>query len=103
MTSGRWSGNRRPYSKEWHRVRALVKRRSGGQCEHTTQGMRCTNIATDVDHIVNLKSGGTDTLDNAQHLCRQHHQIKTQAEATQARAKAARYLAPEPDPFDLLE
>ena len=33
-----------------------------------------------LDHIVNLAAGGTDTIENVQWLCRPHHAVKTEAE-----------------------
>ena len=41
----------------------------------------------ELDHIINLKAGGTNTLDNTQWLCKPCHMHKTQQEATKARNK----------------
>jgi 5-methylcytosine-specific restriction enzyme A len=49
-------------------------------------------MATDLDHIVPLELGGSDTDDNLQGLCRAHHLDKTKLEAIQ-RARR-RYGAP---------
>ena len=62
-------------------------------CEHThleqsPQGsttLRCTYPAQDVDHIVNVANGGSNSLDNLQALCDWHHKRKTQQEAQAAR------------------
>lgn len=63
-----------------------------GLCEHidihtipTPQQVRCTYPGKDVDHIVNLKSGGTDDITNLQLLCDWHHKQKTAKEAAAAR------------------
>lgn len=41
--------------------------------------MYCGEIATEVDHIIELDAGGTNTLDNLQPLCKACHQAKTVA------------------------
>lgn len=52
---------------------------------HTCQ--TCGNPGTEVDHIVNVKSGGTDHPDNLQVLCTPCHSSKTQQEAAAARRR----------------
>lgn len=37
----------------------------------------CGDRATDVDHIIELAAGGTNTIDNVQPLCRDCHKAKT--------------------------
>jgi 5-methylcytosine-specific restriction endonuclease McrA len=39
----------------------------------------CGDRATDVDHIIELAAGGTNTIDNVQPLCKPCHQAKTNA------------------------
>ena len=39
--------------------------------------MICGERATEIDHIIELASGGTNTLDNLQPLCKPCHAIKT--------------------------
>jgi len=39
--------------------------------------MYCGEVATQVDHIIELAIGGTNTLDNLQPLCRPCHTAKT--------------------------
>ncbi|MGW4484319.1 HNH endonuclease [Amycolatopsis sp. NPDC004368] len=90
-----WAG-RREYSREFHRNRVLVRRRSGGICEvhgdnptalpAERHGARCTQPATSCDHIHPQSQGGTDALDNLQDICTPHHKAKTTAEATHGRA-----------------
>lgn len=41
--------------------------------------MYCGEIATEVDHILELDAGGSNTLDNLQPLCKPCHQAKTAA------------------------
>ena len=61
--------------------RATIKRimqRDGYTCA-------CGRPATEVDHIVNLASGGTHDDANLRAICRACHKIKTDAEATRGR------------------
>lgn len=37
----------------------------------------CGDRATEVDHIIELAAGGTNTIDNVQPLCRDCHKAKT--------------------------
>ena len=92
-----WETSRRrkdpPY---WSKLRAEILTRANNMCEHTqeetspqgSRTVRCTYPAKDVDHIVNLAKGGTDSHDNLQALCTWHHKQKTQAEARAARGPA---------------
>ena len=89
-----WDTSRRrkdpPY---WPKLRQAVLARALGMCEHTEiktsplgeTTTRCTYPAQDIDHIVNLASGGTDELSNLQALCDWHHKRKTQQEASKNR------------------
>lgn len=69
----------------WSIVRELVLERAGGRCQSTAYGHRCTDPATDVDHIIPLGMGGSryDPLNernrasNLQALCRDCHSAKT--------------------------
>lgn len=79
-----WAG-RRLYSRDYHRNRVLVRRRSGGACEVIENGARCTRHAHAVDHIVPQSRGGGDELANLQDICEQHHTRKTAAEAAEGR------------------
>ena len=82
------SSRRRKDPPGWSSIRRQVIDRAQGQCEHTPpvsspheHPPRCYYPGTDVDHIINVANGGTDTLDNLQLLCVWHHKQKTQAEA----------------------
>jgi 5-methylcytosine-specific restriction protein A len=44
-------------------------------------------LATQRDHIVSLEEGGTDTDDNTQGLCDQHHEAKSLGERLRARRR----------------
>jgi 5-methylcytosine-specific restriction endonuclease McrA len=63
------------------RGRAAVERRkrwleANPLCVECDKQGRVT-AATVPDHIVALVNGGSDTLDNLQSLCEEHHRIKT--------------------------
>ena len=66
-------------------VKKLVRERANWVCELPG----CDASAIDVDHKKPLWQGGTNTLDNAQLLCKKHHAAKTAREAPE-RAKADR-------------
>src|SRR5690606_39444957 len=63
-------GERLP--RNWRRIRAIVLERAGYRCEwiRIDTGERCTEVATDVDHIL---AGDNHSLNNLQALCRYHH------------------------------
>jgi 5-methylcytosine-specific restriction protein A len=76
-----------------------------GQCEamqvfdlNTGIEERCPYPGVDVDHIINLKSGGTNDLSNLQYLCTYHHRKKTEREARAARKYVSRNHPGEPHP-----
>lgn len=86
------SSTRRKDPPGWSSIRKLVIARAQGQCEYLPPATgphqtstRCSYPGKDVDHIINLANGGTDTLDNLQLLCDWHHKQKTQAEAKRNR------------------
>lgn len=81
--SHNWDSSRRPKDPPgWKQLREVVIARAGGICQHEDG---CTYQGKDVDHIVNLASGGTNDLDNLRLLCTWHHKRKTAQEAAQAR------------------
>ena len=69
------------------RGRAAVARRARWLAAHPlcvhceSQGL--VTVAVVPDHIVPLWAGGADDENNLQSLCREHHNIKTAAEAGQ--------------------
>ena len=84
---GRLPGN-------WNSLKALAKKRAGYRCQHSIDGIRCTNTTElEVDHIV---AGDNHSLSNLQVLCTPHHKAKTQRELRNIRDK--RYRKPEPHP-----
>jgi len=62
----------RGYGARWQKVRHIILARDP-LCQHPG----CTHPSTDVDHIISKARGGTDSLDNLQGLCHEHHSFKT--------------------------
>lgn len=84
-----WQGSTRRarLPKDWPTIRARILERDGHRCTKITDGQRCANEATDVDHIIN----GDDHSDaNLHALCDPHHRAKTASEGGQASARARR-------------
>lgn len=97
-----WAGSTRKtrLPDNWPHLRRETLARCGGQCEVVENGLRCTKRASDVDHIINNASGGTDELDNLQGLCPRHHLRKSSAEGhrTQASIRASKKRPAEENP-----
>lgn len=70
----------KPYNrKNWKK---WAKRNLPKYCQN------CGNTGKlEIDHIINLKAGGTDTPDNLQYLCPPCHNKKTQKEAKHGQNK----------------
>ena len=68
------------------KTRAAVIERAAGICE--IEG--CEQVANEVDHIVECWEEGGNSIDNAQLLCRRHHQEKTN-HSTHLRGKGKRF------------
>lgn len=90
--SGKWAG-RRVYSRDFHRNKNIVRRRSGGRCEvlgdrpevpwgqRSLTWARCVRTARSCDHVIPQWRGGGDELANLQDICDEHHKTKTRQEA----------------------
>ncbi|WSR65857.1 HNH endonuclease [Streptomyces sp. NBC_01198] len=81
-----WAGSDRRdrLPANWPQIRHRVLRRDGGRCtERNDYGVRCAELATDVDHI---KAGDDHSLSNLRSLCEWHHDRKSGAEGAAARA-----------------
>lgn len=82
---GHWAGSTRrdTLPANWPAVRRHVFKRDGWQCTEIIDGQRCTNRATDCDHI-------GDRLDHRPEMlrskCKTHHAIKSSREGNAARA-----------------
>lgn len=77
--------NRLP--RDWHRRRQGTLKRAGYQCQAVSPstGARCTEPATQCDHIV---AGDNHDYSNLQALCAWHHARKTAGEGAEGRRKA---------------
>lgn len=82
------SADPRPTSTEFRQNRPLALKRDGGRCQLGLAG--CTVQATEVDHVRNWKSGGTDSLDNLQSVCSRCHSKKTHMESRESWHRARR-------------
>ena len=91
--SRRESSTARGYGWQWQQLRLVILQRDGYRCQHCKLAGRMTP-ARHVDHIENRAAwirahGSADGLDNPgnlQSLCKDCHDIKTQAEAAAGRA-----------------
>lgn len=85
-----WHSSHRPKDPPgWANTRRAIIERARGICQYP----ECTYPGSQVDHIVNLASGGTHDPDNLWLLCDWHHKRKTADEANAAR-KLKRTLEP---------
>lgn len=66
----------RGYGYRWKKLRDSVLRRDSYLCQSCLSSGIITT-ATDVDHILNKKRGGTDSMSNLQSLCNPCHKKKT--------------------------
>ena len=71
------SAAQRGYDRKWRRIRAQFLR-------HHPYCSECGAPATDVDHIVPLRKGGTNEWANLQSFCHRHHSAKTMRESVRA-------------------
>lgn len=89
--AARGSAARRGYGGEWRAVRAAV-------LLHEPQCRACGGRATEVDHIVPLRLGGTHALANLQPLCASCHRRKTASQQPGAGRKSTIMSMPQPAP-----
>lgn len=76
-----WNNNTgRTSSWQWRKIRQKAKKALDYRC-----AVCGTSENLELDHKINVKSGGTNELTNLQWLCTGHHKQKTQKEATKAR------------------
>lgn len=97
--SGKWASSRRrdQLPKDWKKIRERILARDGYRCTETlSDNSRCTEPATDVDHI---ERGNDHSEANLRSLCGHHHRKKSAAEGNAARPKAPPLRRPsEPHP-----
>lgn len=88
-------GHTRTSTAAWKRARTAILQRDAHRCTVIEAGHRCTNPATEVDHVIPVSLGGTDDPTNLVAICATHHRSKTQREAAAARrAQAAQARRP---------
>ncbi|MDV7089481.1 HNH endonuclease [Rhodococcus opacus] len=93
MTHNWGSGDPRTSTAAWRALRKQITTRDGNQCRQC--GTSGTVAALELDHITNVKEGGTDHPTNAQLLCQPCHTRKTHNEAARGRQrKRARLKLP---------
>jgi hypothetical protein len=92
VSPGEWRTVPRPVG--WKQIRRRILERDGWQCTWTNHtGQRCTEAATEVDHL-----GDPDdhNLDNLATKCHSHHASKTGHQAAAARWSRVRALRARP-------
>ncbi|PHQ49467.1 HNH endonuclease [Streptomyces cinnamoneus] len=73
----------------WPQIRIRILRRDGHRCTARDQyGVRCSELATDVDHI---QPGDDHREANLTSLCGWHHRVKSSREGAAAQAAARRH------------
>lgn len=85
-----WKGSERREGlpSNWAQIRRRILKRDQHRCTHTDDySNRCTELATDVDHI---KRGSDHSDANLRSLCAWHHGKKSGAEGAAASAAARR-------------
>ncbi|MCC2278903.1 HNH endonuclease [Streptomyces sp. ET3-23] len=85
-----WKGSSRRdrLPPDWPKIRLRVLRRDGYRCTERDQyGERCSEPATDIDHIL---PGDNHREVNLRALCGWHHQVKSSREGAAAQAAARR-------------
>lgn len=68
----RGTPSQRGYDRSWRRLRLIVL-----NAHPYCQWPGCFVPATEVDHVVPKRMGGSDELSNLQALCKPHHSTKT--------------------------
>ena len=75
----RGTRHERGYGSAWDKIRKRILKRDGGLCQPCLKRDLITP-ATQVDHIINKASGGTDDDANLQSICKPCHDAKTARE-----------------------
>lgn len=70
----------RGYGWAWQKIRKRILQRDAYLCQPCLE-IGIVKAATDVDHIINKESGGSDSENNLQSICKECHKLKTAAES----------------------
>jgi len=68
------------------RDRERIRQRDCGLCQECRRQGRLGVLGVDVDHIIPLWEGGSDTDENKELLCLEHHHEKSASEAVRRAA-----------------
>lgn len=93
-----WEGSDRSarLPSDWRERRAIVLKRDQHRCTVLMRnGTRCTDDATEVDHIV---PGDDHRLENLRAICTWHHLRKSSGEGNTARTRVTQRRPAEPHP-----
>lgn len=74
-----WGGGRG--GRPWRRLREQILIRDNYLCQCCLANDGRVTMATEVDHIVNVASGGTDDWGNLSSICAPCHKVKTARES----------------------
>ncbi|WP_367269354.1 HNH endonuclease [Rhodococcus rhodochrous] len=78
-------GSGRTGTSQWRNIRAAVLQRDARICQLKYSG--CTRRASEVDHIVSVADGGSDSVHNGRAVCTSCHKVQTQRQAAAARRR----------------
>jgi 5-methylcytosine-specific restriction protein A len=95
---GQWQGSNRraELPPDWDSaIRPRILARDGQQCALVEDGVRCTQRATDVDHIGD-KNDHRD--ENLRAICGWHHKKRSSQQGNAARKRVSEKRRPEPHP-----
>ena len=79
MAWSKRSRHERGYGSEWDKLRVAALERDKHLCQPCRAKGRVTP-ATEVDHVLRKRDGGTDDMTNLQSICSPCHTAKTAAE-----------------------
>lgn len=79
----------RGYGYHWRKLREAVLQRDSHLCKPCAK-RGIYSPATEVDHIINKKAGGSDEMSNLQSICPTCHAEKTQKEGKKPYKSAPR-------------
>lgn len=81
MPYGSRSARTVPLPKNWQAIRRRILQRDGHQCTWVTDGIRCIEPATDVDHIGDPSQHEDENLRS---LCPGHHRRRSSSQGGKA-------------------